>query len=530
MMCVRELEAHDPGPLIPALSGGGWTLNGVRTLVVRDDGETVVSGGGDGQVKWWASAALTGATRSASFKCEPHTTRLLTGDDNKTPPPIRGLDCHRHSSDVMVGTHRCDIWEIDDINGAHPMLYGHSGEVRGLAVHPMEPHIFATGSEAGRLFIWNLKLRMLKAKCNVHHPATGCGFSPDGRHIAVGCKDGTLLILNYKNLINGYFKQVVQREDGTRCEFHHCNEAIDEVKYSPDGCLLAVGSHDNFIDIYDVTGSAVPGRSNGVIYHRLHRLRGHSSYITHIDWSVYDPKVPDRRIIQSTCGAYELLHYDANTGQQVRHSMRDERWDTQTCTLGFTVMGIWPKSKPGERAADGTDINACDRGPVPGRDALGRRNKGELLVTVDDNGKVKLFNYPCVVKHAPYRRMDWRDRPGLARKPAGLCVGYVGHSSHVVNVRFANDGANVISVGGFDRAVFQWKVDEDAVEQRGTTKRRVEPRPYIANDPPPRPIVPRTSQLTAAEGAALADDPEEKCDYIVTVVTGDAKGRRRTPR
>ena len=147
--------------------------------------------------------------------------------------------------------------------------------------------------------------------------------------------------------------------------------------------------------------------------------------------------------------------------------MRDERWDTQTCTLGFTVMGIWPKSKPGERAADGTDINACDRGPVPGRDALGRRNKGELLVTVDDNGKVKLFNYPCVVKHAPYRRMDWRDRPGLARKPAGLCVGYVGHSSHVVNVRFANDGANVISVGGFDRAVFQWKVDEDAVEQRG---------------------------------------------------------------
>ena len=524
LMCVRELEAHDPGPLIPALSGGGWTLNGVRTLVVRDDGETVVSGGGDGQVKWWASAALTGATRSASFKCEPHTTRLLTGDDNKTPPPIRGLDCHRHSSDVMVGTHRCDIWEIDDINGAHPMLYGHSGEVRGLAVHPTEPHIFATGSEAGRLFIWNLKLRMLKAKCNVHHPATGCGFSPDGRHIAVGCKDGTLLILNYKNLINGYFKQVVQREDGTRCEFHHCNEAIDEVKYSPDGCLLAVGSHDNFIDIYDVTGSAVPGRSNGVIYHRLHRLRGHSSYITHIDWSVYDPKVPDRRIIQSTCGAYELLHYDANTGQQVRHSMRDERWDTQTCTLGFTVMGIWPKSKPGERAADGTDINACDRGPVPGRDALGRRNKGELLVTVDDNGKVKLFNYPCVVKHAPYRRMDWRDRPGLARKPAGLCVGYVGHSSHVVNVRFANDGANVISVGGFDRAVFQWKVDEDAVEQRGTTKRRVEPRPYIANDPPPRPIVPRTSQLTAAEGAALADDPEEKCDYIVTVVTGDAKG------
>ena len=121
-------------------------------------------------------------------------------------------------------------------------------------------HIFATGSEAGRLHLWNAKLKMLKAKVNLHHPAVGCGFSPDGKHIAVGCKDGCLLILSYKNIVNGYFKQVVQRAKAPRCEFHHCNEAIDEVKYSPDGALLAAGSHDNFIDVYDVTGSAVPGR------------------------------------------------------------------------------------------------------------------------------------------------------------------------------------------------------------------------------------------------------------------------------
>ena len=532
--CVRVLEAHGKGPLIPALSGGDLTLSGVRAMMIRDDGETLVTGGGDGKVLWWATAALTGATRSASFKCIPHTTRSLTGDDNKTPPPIRALDCHKHSSDVMLGTHRCDIWEIDDVNGAHPMAYGHSGDVRALAVHPTEKHIFATGSEAGRLHIWNAKLKMLKAKVNLHHPAVGCGFSPDGKHVAVGCKDGCLLILNYKNIVNGYFKQVVQRADGSRCEFHHCNEAIDEVKYSPDGALLAAGSHDNFIDIYDVTGSAVPGRSNGVLYHRLHRLKGHSSYITHLDWSAYDPKQPDRRVLQSTCGAYELLYYDANTGKQVRHSLRDERWDTQTCTLGFSVMGIWPKSKPGEKAADGTDINACDRGPVPGRDAMGRRNKGELLAVVDDSGRVKLFNYPCVVKHAPFRRMEWHDRPGLARKAVGDCVGYVAHSSHVTNVRFANDGAHVVTVGGFDRAVMQWRVDEDAIEQKGTAKRRPEPRPYVTTEPQPKVTVPRgTGGLTAAEAAALAaeldDDgenqkPEEKCEYLVTVVTGDAKG------
>jgi hypothetical protein len=35
------------------------------------------------------------------------------------------------------------------------------------------------------------------------------------------------------------------------CQVCHCKEAIDELKYSPDGTKLAAGSHDNFIDIYN---------------------------------------------------------------------------------------------------------------------------------------------------------------------------------------------------------------------------------------------------------------------------------------
>ena len=39
-----------------------------------------------------------------------------------------------------------------------------------------------------------------------------------------------------------------------------------------------------------------------------------------------------------------------------------------------------------------------------------------------------------------------------------------GHSSHVMNVRFSPDDDWVVSVGGKDRAVFQWRFKEKVRE------------------------------------------------------------------
>lgn len=74
----------------------------------------------------------------------------------------------------------------------------------------------------------------------------------------------------------------------------------------------------------------------------------------------------------------------------------------------------------------------------------------EYVITADDNGKIKLFNYPCVIAHAPFRAVVWKDGESSAD---GL--GYAGHSSHVTSVRFSPDGRRVVSIGGHDQAVFQ---------------------------------------------------------------------------
>lgn len=50
---------------------------------------------------------------------------------------------------------------------------------------------------------------------------------------------------------------------------------METMHYSPDDKLLAVGSHDNFIYILDVSKS----------YKQITKLTGHSSFITSLDWS-----------------------------------------------------------------------------------------------------------------------------------------------------------------------------------------------------------------------------------------------------
>jgi WD40 repeat protein len=148
------------------------------------------------------------------------------------------------------------------------------------------------------------------------------------------------------------------------------------------------------------------------------KIRKSSSYITHIDFS------SDSVFCQTNDGSYELLYYDAETGiQQVSATaMKDVDWATWTCTLGWPVQGIWPAF------SDGTDINAVDRS-----------HNRQCLATADDFGLVKIFRNPCVDK-------------------GSLSVQCRGHSSHVMNLRWLEGDKHLITVGGNDKCVFQWRV------------------------------------------------------------------------
>lgn len=81
--------------------------------------------------------------------------------------------------------------------------------------------------------------------------------------------------------------------------FKHAKEEISDLKFSPDGSVLAVGSHDNAIYCYRIPSFSKKTRP----------LNKHSSYITHLDFS------EDGQYLHSTCGAYELLFWDLQKGK-----------------------------------------------------------------------------------------------------------------------------------------------------------------------------------------------------------------------
>tara|TARA_B100000780_G_C21121217_1_gene454213 strand:- start:388 stop:3804 length:3417 start_codon:yes stop_codon:yes gene_type:complete len=325
-----------------------------------------------------------------------------------------------------VSTRRGDVWTIDPTSSkVTQRVHSHFGPVYGCCSHPSIPNRFATAGEDRLLCIWDGH----KQICSQYLPtlARSISYSPDGNHIAIGCVNGAVLIYRFLKerpranvFASLVFYKVVQ----------DCVEAVDDLKYSPDGKMLAVGSHDNFVDVYyvhkkqQVSGRKSKHTDTDDAYVHASRCRGHTSYITHIDWSV------DSRVIQSNCGAYEIIYWDAESGKPILSSTdtveADTDWATWTCVLGFPVMGVWPEF------TDGTDVNSVHRS-----------SDGKHIVTGDDFGNVKLFNAPCVVHHAPSKT-------------------YGGHSSHVMNIRWLLGDKNVVSVGGWDEGVFLWKVNRSS--------------------------------------------------------------------
>lgn len=392
--CIQKFEALHQGP--------------VHDIFVNED--YIVTGGKDGKVNFFTQYMEKVFTIDMAKVVETITDlqgKPLCSYDGKAPC-VKSL--FMEGTQLLVGTKGSEIFEFDMstedswktrrriITQGHSAGYDEkrriqTSELWGLTTHPFLPQFVSAGDDK-TLRVYDMYQRRQIAVRNVSSKVRSASYSPDGKFIAAGFFGGGFIVFD-TNTGN----ELVAKK--------HRRECIGDIKFSPSGRWLAVGSHDNFVDVYDASRN----------FKRVGVCKGHSSYITHLDWS------EDSRYLQTNSGDYELMFWEIPGCEQVKFptALKDTKWDSWTSTLGWPVQGVWPKH------ADGTDVNACCRSA-----------DGTVVATADDFGLVKLFRYPSDVGRADYH-------------------GYLGHSSHVTNARFSYNDEFLITVGGGDRCAFQWR-------------------------------------------------------------------------
>jgi len=326
---------------------------------------------------------------------------------------VKSLD-YNPDGQLIVGTAESVIFMVKNFtkNDPHPnvelLFENHSSakmeELWGLDGNPANENEFATCSDDGALIIWDTEKYKQKNRINIQNEQLrSVSFSPDGKILYVGCVSGNIYVLKSSDL--SVIKEIPYEERS----FIKSNEhGITVIKSSPDGTKFAAGSRDCVINVYSASNLT-----------RIGTLTGHSSTVVHMDWS------NDSKYLQSDSSDCEILYWNTVDMFQVTklEELKSVRWYSWSLILGWPVQSIW------ESGWGNSTINA-----------VARDKREKLLATADDTSQVRLFSYPVALDKQPCRR-------------------YTGHSSHVTNIVFLGN-KYVISTGGMDGSVFQWKIKE----------------------------------------------------------------------
>ncbi|KAM7385995.1 hypothetical protein PAMP_002023 [Pampus punctatissimus] len=453
---IQCLAFLSTGDILTGDSGG------VLLVWTRSSAETPT---GKGPRAFQISRQVKGHEGSVFCLCEMRSGTLLTGGgkdrrivlwdhelraerDIEVPDQygtIRAVS-EGKGDEFLVGTSRNFILRGTFNDGFTVEVQGHTDELWGLASHPTR-ELFLTCAQDRLVCVWNSNNHRLQWSRTLEEHGHCADFHPSGTVVTIGTHSGKWYVLDAEST-----DLVAIHTDG--------NEQLSVMRFSADGGLLAVGSHDNFIYLYTVS-------ERGRKYSRYGKCTGHSSYITHLDWS------PDNNFIMSNSGDYEILYWDVPNGCKLirnRSECKDIDWATYTCVLGYHVFGVWPEG------SDGTDINA-----------LIRSHNRKVIALADDFCKVHLFAYPCSTPKAPSHK-------------------YSAHSSHVTNVSFLYNDSHLISTGGKDTSIMQWRLVEKSSFSltdgllSNSTPRRVDtiftPSPSATTTPTQEPVPSLTANGT----------------------------------
>jgi len=362
----------------------------------------------------------------------PSLTETWTVDDVNIPNSDfvlqpKAMCYHPETGNLFVGTKTNQVMKYN-MNGndekepcASVIVDGHDGAIWGLCTHPEEPY-FATGGYDNAIKVWDAKDMTCIFTYEFELPqgvrkgkqVNSAAWSNDGGCIVFGTEDSCIAVFKWDNTNNQCeFQQMIEIPAKTP------NSEIEPVSYlrfSEDSQLLGAAHMDSNVYIYSVDG----GAGGRYVLSKWDPLP-HVAAPTHLQFN------NDGTMLKSFTRDYEICHWklniDARKAKFVVNTPDPDKveWAGDPLIAGWDVQGLYQKGW------DGTDLNDATL-----------TSDGKLIISGDDYGTVRLHNYPAVDPTA--------------------CIEYTGHAEFVVGVELLRDDSQLITCGGNDMAIFQWRL------------------------------------------------------------------------
>lgn len=422
-LCMRNT------PLLRIQAHSGY----IGALVVTN--AVIITAGADGVLKKWEYGVEDGRSMA---ECVWESPGRLEIDDHDFEFKPRAIAYDEQAEKIYVGSKTCQIMEYDFNNhdSREVIVDGHDGQIWGLATCPIDgfERYFLTGGYDHVVKLWDAETRKVvdtfefplpqgqKKGEEIHN----CVWSTDGRYIACGTTSSRVYLLTWKEDSGGGRKLDIAASVHLPPKPGRETEEVAYLRFSPTGTELAVAHMDSNLYIFTLEDDEGNVKMTGwdPLVHR--------AAPTNIQWSA------DSKFMKTFTRDYEVVHYqiDTNNRRAVFYPYipdpDDVVWDDDPLIAGWDTEGCFQKEW------DGTDLNDVTQS-----------TDGKLLFTGDDYGLVRVHNYPAV-SNSPSANFR-----------------YKGHSAFVVGVEMCRDDEYLISCGGNDLAIFQWRLHKDYEVENG---------------------------------------------------------------
>ncbi|KAG8933856.1 hypothetical protein FRC01_006702 [Tulasnella sp. 417] len=253
---IRLWDAKTGAPIGEPLRGHQeW----VQSVAFSPDGKLIASGSCDKTIRLWD--AKTGAPIGESLRGhDGQVESVAFSPDGKFLASGSGGNTNRHRARSGLKDNTIRLWDAKTGAPIGEPLRGHHDQVQSLAFSP-DGKLLASGSHDRTIRLWDAK-----TGAPIGEPLTGhhdwvqsVAFSPDGKVLASGSGGNT----NLHWAQFGPEDNTIRLWDaktgapiGEPLRGHH--HWVQSVAFSPDGKLLASGSHDRTIRLWDAkTGAPI---------------------------------------------------------------------------------------------------------------------------------------------------------------------------------------------------------------------------------------------------------------------------------